>query len=258
MRKKISSEKAQQIAFDYKDSGDSFKTVGKRHGVHAMTVWKIVSDRGIKPNHRRLGEKTHGLSGSREYRIWASMINRCTNKNSAGYRDYGGNGITVCDEWMSFENFISDMGCAPSCKHTLDRIIGSLGYNKENCRWATRDIQNRNTSRNVFVSIGGESLTISEWAERTGIDPRTISMRIRRGWDARLAITTPVTVASSGPSGTRGNHKRKNNVILSLGNEQMCLADWASRFGVSPQAIKNRLKRGWSVEKALTEPFRSY
>jgi hypothetical protein len=86
----------------------------------------------------------HGKYGSRLYRVWGQMIQRCTNPNNNAYRNYGGRGITVCAEWRDFSTFEADM--APSWQEglTLDRVDNSLGYSKSNCRWATRSEQIRN------------------------------------------------------------------------------------------------------------------
>lgn len=77
----------------------------------------------------------------KEYDSWVNMRQRCANPNHVKYDMYGGRGITVCDEWNDFENFISDMGFRPSKNHTIDRIDNEKGYYKENCRWATKSDQ---------------------------------------------------------------------------------------------------------------------
>lgn len=91
-----------------------------------------------EPVHDRL-ERTHPL-----YNAWASMLERCYYEKSPAYTNYGGRGITVCDEWLHFKNFANDMGMKPSKAHSLDRIENDLGYSKQNCRWASRTEQNYN------------------------------------------------------------------------------------------------------------------
>lgn len=78
------------------------------------------------------------------YRIWAGMKNRCLNPKNKDFKHYGGRGITVCDQWMTFSNFFADMGERPG-KLTLDRIDGAKGYEPDNCRWATMKQQRQNT-----------------------------------------------------------------------------------------------------------------
>lgn len=80
------------------------------------------------------------------YLTWVGMKQRCLNPNHDKYKDYGGRGITVCDRWMKFENFLADMGVRPSNK-TLDRKRVNEGYNKDNCQWATIIQQRRNQRR---------------------------------------------------------------------------------------------------------------
>jgi hypothetical protein len=86
---------------------------------------------------------THGLSSSRIYKIWASMIQRCIDINYEDYHYYGGRGITVCKRWKFFENFLADMGECPN-DFTLERVDNEKGYFLKNCKWATHTEQNRN------------------------------------------------------------------------------------------------------------------
>ena len=88
---------------------------------------------------------THGLTKHRLYSTWSNMLKRCNNENYIRYKDHGGRGIKVCDEWLDINKFIEDM--YPTFKEglTLDRIDNNLGYSKENCRWTTHSVQNSNT-----------------------------------------------------------------------------------------------------------------
>ena len=137
--------------------------------------------------------RTHGKSGNRArvYWIWLGMRQRCSNPKNPNFKDYGDRGITVCERWNRFENFVEDMG-EPPLKYTLERKNNSLGYFPENCEWETRKIQGRNKRNNRLLTFNGETLPLPEWAERTGLDGHTISHRIHRGkWSIERALTTP-------------------------------------------------------------------
>lgn len=100
---------------------------------------------------------THGMTGTPEYRSWRSMLQRCMNVSSNRYMNYGGRGISVCDRWMDFANFFSDMGSRPSLDYSLDRIDNDGNYEPGNCRWATRSEQQRNKRRpNTENAVRGD------------------------------------------------------------------------------------------------------
>jgi hypothetical protein len=131
---------------------------------------------------------THGLSKTRVYTIWQGMIERCSERAKGKTRRlYYDKGIRVCDHWQNFENFFQDMG-QPEPWQSIDRIDGSKGYEKSNCRWASRKTQANNTSQNLKITLNGITKTASEWADETGIKANTIVYRIRRKWPPERAL----------------------------------------------------------------------
>lgn len=150
--------------------------------------------------------KTHGDgSGCRLFRIWKAMKSRCYYERDVGYHLYGGRGISVCDLWRgsyaSFKEWALKNGYSE--KLTLDRIDPNGNYEPSNCRWATYKEQCNNKRGNVHITYNGETHTLSEWAEITGIKIATLANRKRLGWSDSDCIEIPVV---------RGNNQktRKN------------------------------------------------
>lgn len=90
------------------------------------------------------------INGKRtpEYNSWRCLVARCNNPNHAGYKDYGGRGITVDEDWDDFTSFLNDMGYKPTQKHQIDRIDNNGNYTKTNCRWSTAKDNNNNRRNN--------------------------------------------------------------------------------------------------------------
>ncbi len=136
--------------------------------------------------------RTHGLTGTKEFIAWMGMRRRCSSPKELMYPRYGGRGIKVCERWeQSFENFLADMGKAPSPGHSVDRINPDGDYSPSNCRWASRKVQSRNQTRNRMLTWDGRTRLIVEWAEEVGINAETIKSRLKRGWSAEEALTKP-------------------------------------------------------------------
>lgn len=150
--------------------------------------------RSTRSNIGRL-RKTHGASNgrvtgykNRAYGIWQAMKDRCTNKNRGDYHRYGGRGITVCSAWAnSFEQFLADMGEPPE-KMTLERKDSDKGYELDNCVWATRLQQGRNTANVKQVTLCGETKPLWQWLEEKEIKRGTYYHRLYAGWTQEEAI----------------------------------------------------------------------
>jgi hypothetical protein len=132
--------------------------------------------------------RTHGLSATTEHKSWRHMLGRCRNKSDRGWPNYGGRGITVCDRWDSFENFMADMGPKPSPAHSIDRIDNDKGYEPGNCRWATSVEQNNNRRSSKVIEHNGIRRSLAQWAEAIGVQAGTIAWRLKSGWPTERAI----------------------------------------------------------------------
>lgn len=141
--------------------------------------------------------KKHGMSKTRIYKEWKGIKERCLNKNNHAYKNYGGRGITICDEWLGengFENFYGwAMKNGYSDDLTIDRINVNGDYEPSNCRWATMKEQQNNKRNNHIISLNGEEHTISEWSRITGINKETIEARENRyGYTDEEALMIPI------------------------------------------------------------------
>jgi hypothetical protein len=150
---------------------------------------------------RNKGNVIHGCSFRKartpEYVAWKAMRTRCTNKKQKYWHRYGGRGIKVCERWNTFQNFLADMGPKPSPTHSLDRFPNKDGnYEPGNCRWATPLQQVRNATSNRLYTFNGETLCISEWAQRKGWTYHFLRGRLNWGWSIERALTTPKRIQS--------------------------------------------------------------
>ena len=169
-----------------------------------LTMWECLCDCGTKTivqagkirsghtqscgclfREKTLLAKTHGLrmrgEKTKAYRAWAGLRSRCNDKNNHKYHLYGGRGIKVCERWDHYNLFLDDMGEPPSVRHSIDRIDSNGNYEPGNCRWATPLQQANNLRTTRFYEHGGETASLSEWAEKLGVTRDAIKLRLRRG-----------------------------------------------------------------------------
>lgn len=132
----------------------------------------------------------YGLDGNRIYTIWRRMKDRCYNNKSKSFSCYGGRGIKVCDEWLTkFDNFYNwAINGGYKKTLTLDRIDTNDDYCPENCRWATMREQNNNRRNNHYIEYNGEKLTLTQWANRYGVNPNTLRSRLKSGKSLKNAL----------------------------------------------------------------------
>lgn len=166
---------------------------------------------------------THGESKTRLYHIWGGMISRCRNDS---FKYYKGKGIKVCEEWLDFHAFKEwAFNNGYNDTLTIERIDNSKNYSPENCRWATRKEQSRNTERNVF--FGGKCL--AEICEELGLNYARVYSRLKKGWSLEDAIRV-------------SRFGKKNGFTI----PELCKGR-----GINPSTVYSRLKRGFTLEKAL-------
>lgn len=144
---------------------------------------------------------THGKSNTRTFRIWDNILGRCTRPRNDRYKDYGGRGITVCQQWQdSFAQFLADMGDCPSPKHEIDRIDNNAGYSPENCHWVTRRENVMNRRNTLWVLPLGVRMTMDDCAKLFNVSRITLRLRLRAGWNLAKALMLPKQKGGRGKS----------------------------------------------------------
>lgn len=138
-----------------------------------------------KRGHTGFREKAHPLR-----QLWGGMKARCLEPTHNSYHLYGAKGVSVCERWMTFENFVEDMSPRPPGT-TLDRIKSDGNYCPENCKWSTALEQGRNKSNNRLVTIYGRTQPVTFWADVSLVPVKTIYARLDRGWPPRIAVFAP-------------------------------------------------------------------
>lgn len=194
---------------------------------------ELISALKTTHGHARKGAK------SSSYTVWKDMIKRCQNQNHKHYHRYGGRGISVCDRWLSFAAFLSDMGERPSKELTLDRIDCNGNYEPANCRWATWEQQQNNRSSNRLITRSGKTQTISQWAKEAGLNPRTLGTRLNKGVDPDSELFLSAALDDS-------------RMVEYQGRSQTATA-WAKELGINSSTFRKRLDRGWTVERAIQQ-----
>ena len=147
----------------------------------------------------------HGATGTPEYKVWNALLQRCYNPRNKRYTDYGGRGVTVCDDWRhDFASFLAYVGPRPSPRHSIDRKDNERGYEPGNVQWSTGKEQMRNRRVTRYFEVNGVNVCLAELAEKCGIPSNTLRARLLAGWPHEKAFTQPV-----GPTGPSGPRKKK-------------------------------------------------
>jgi hypothetical protein len=176
--------------------------------LHNKAVWAFMCDCGTRTEKlrndvvsgkttscgcsRKEGLTTHGLTGHPLFKTWCQVYYRCKDPKHASYKNYGGRGVKLADEWGTAETFIAgvlaDIGKRPE-DTTLDRIENNKGYEPGNIRWATKTEQNRNRRNTVKK----DEVTLKEAAEKNNIAYATAYNRVKKlGWSFERAVSQPI------------------------------------------------------------------
>lgn len=139
-----------------------------------------------KRDSARERQTIHGMNGTRVWNIYYQMKQRCYNTNHTEYHNYGGRGITICDEWLDendgakrFFEWASANGYKDNL--TIDRVDNNRGYSPDNCRWVTRYEQSRNRRTNVIVEYKGQQMILKDFSKLTGVNRNTASKMLKQG-----------------------------------------------------------------------------
>ncbi len=173
-----------------------------------------------------------------EYTAWCHMKARCQNENHPSFKDYGGRGISVCEQWNNFNTFLKDMGKRPTAKHSLERKNNSKGYEPDNCIWGTKKEQANNTRTNHIVKAKDETLTLAQAAERAGITYQAMQKRIKKG--------RPL-FAKANP---------RTPIMLTAGGKTMPILHWANLFKMPNSSLRLKLRSGKTLEQIKPEFFK--
>lgn len=141
--------------------------------------------------YKATGEKsrTHGMTHTKLYGVWQSMQNRCKDPKNKSYLDYGGRGISVCDEWKdpsTFFEWAKTNGYREGLE--IDRIDVNGNYSPDNCRWITRLENSNNKRNNKLIEYNGETKTLAQWARFFDVNYKRLSKLLTRGYSLVEAV----------------------------------------------------------------------
>lgn len=181
----------------------------------------------------------HGESGTRLYTLWKGMKARCYNFNHASYKNYGGRGIKVCEEWrnnyLTFRDFFLNLGydeTLPTGQQTIERIDTNKNYEPSNCILISRAQQNLNKRNNHVVTYRGVTKTVTEFSNALGLDVETVLNRINNyGYSIEEALEIPVRKCP-----------HKNAPKYEVDGESLTMREWAEKFGMTRSQLKSKAR----------------
>ena len=168
------------------------------------TIQNILEDSLLKGKscqckecaNKIIGEKNKKHNGSRTrlYQIWRDMKKRCYNSNDKEFHNYGGRGISICEQWRNSYAYFMEWALKNGYTDdlTIERIDVNQNYCPENCIWASQKVQQNNKRTNHLLTYNNETHTIAEWSDITGLNFAVIYARIKYGWSVEQTLTTPI------------------------------------------------------------------
>lgn len=168
---------------------ESYVTTADLKKTKSCGCWNI--DAIIQRNTRHGASKRGSIT--KLYKVWAAVKQRCTNPKNKAYKNYGGRGIKLCDEWLeyeSFEKWAFENGYAEGLQ--LDRIDNNGSYSPDNCRFVSTLENSHNKRNNVWITIDGKTALAVDWAKEVGVDVEVIRKRLRKGWTPKEAVFAPL------------------------------------------------------------------
>lgn len=185
----------------------------------------------------------HHQTGTRLYRIWSNMKQRCTLITHEKYHHYGGRGIEVCKEWQNFETFYEwAMSNGYSDELTIDRINNDGNYEPTNCRWVTQKAQANNKRNNVLITHNNENKTIAEWSEFANIPQSVLQWRLNKGWSGDKLLA-PVRSQKPNKPFKTDNYR---NEIITWFKDGITKTEIGKRLNIGRNYIHSALKR-WDI-----------
>lgn len=190
-------------------------------------------------SHERIA--SHGMSNSRIYQLWSQMKQRCNNENNLHYKNYGGRGIKLCDDWISFKSFydwaiLNGYGD----RLTIERLDNDKGYSSDNCTFVTKSEQSKNRRVNYRVNINGSVMCLYDACKHLNIDYSLVQNRIKNlNWPVDKALYTP-----------RKKKTRCNSTVIKYKGMSLNIREWADYLHLSYKSLYGQLYR-YKVKNGL-------
>lgn len=218
------------------DCGNTFVTTGD-----SLRTGKTSSCGCYRHEREIEANVKHGLHGTRLYKIYHHMKQRCYDSGNSRYKNYGGRGIKICQEWLSdFKNFYNwalENGYKENL--SIERIDVNGNYCPENCKWIPMIEQYKNKTNNIIVEYKGEKKILSEWCKELNLRYSIVHRRLNDGWDVEKAFFKPTS-------------KYK---LYDYNGKKITTKDISKITGLTIKNIQLRFSRGWNIDKIINTPY---